>query len=128
MTVEDVLIGSSNVIVKTNEENYEFFKSDSEVHAIKDELPDEVVESLEEEGFTIVSPFPKTVNHYVHDEGTPHDINQIAEELGIDPENPMAKEIANIGYEIELTIRVNGQGDWEVTHVLGQELKEPYSY
>jgi len=130
MTVKDVLIGSETILVKREgrEENVEFEKADdSQILGSPDVHDDEVVTAIREAGFDFKSQFPVEFNYYLHDDSEPYDYREVAEEIGLDEDSTTVQRIAGVGYEVELTVRVTSEDDWEITHVFGHELKEPYS-
>lgn len=131
MTVTDVLIGSDMITVKREgrENDVEFEKEDDEtILGIPDVYDEEVVEAVNEAGFDFKSQFPLEFNYYVNDESVPSEYRLVADEIGLPEDDETVQRIANIGYEIELTIRVEDRHTWKVTHVFGHELKEPKSY
>lgn len=131
MTVNDVLIGDESVLVKRDgrDADVEFEKDDKNtVLGTPESYDEEVVNAVTEKGFTFKSQFPTEITHYVNDDGTRDDYRRIADKLNLDDEDDLVRQIAGVGYEIELTIRVNSPTDWEVTHVFGHKLEEPFSY
>lgn len=131
MTIQDVLIGTHSVTVKREgrESDIEFEKVDEEtILGLPEIYDDSVVTALREEGFEFESQFPLEFNYYIHDEAEPYDCKQVSEELGLSEDSELVRRIANIGYEIEVTIRVSDQHTYEITHVFGQKLETPKSY
>lgn len=129
VTVEDVLVGDNSVVVKTDELLFEFEKlGSSSVSPESPEVPDEVKSALQDNGFEITTQFPRTVTLYAHDEPTPHQKQEVANELGMSETSDLVRAICSVKDEIELTVQINKNGEWEVTHAFGSELKEPHSY
>lgn len=126
--VDDVLIGDKTVLVKTDENTYEFDRDGEQVKSNRSDLPMSVLESLQEEGFEVESDFPQEIQVYAHDEPTPYERKEVAEDLGLEEDSELASQIAHLTYEVDFTVEVHADGTWEVTHVFGHELKEPYSY
>lgn len=127
--IEDVLTGDKTVLVKTKRgDSFEFDKDGDKIEANRVDIPDEVIDAVETRGFEIDSNFPKTVEIYAHDDPTPHKRREIARDLGVEENSDLADTIAGLTYEIELTVNAYEDGSFEVTHVFGKELVEPYSY
>lgn len=130
MSIEDVLIGENTVLVKREDaENVEVTKvDDSTVRSDPEHLSDEVVAALENRGFGFQSQFPMEVELHFHDEAEPYDRRNLADELGLDEEHETVEIVANLGYEISVTVEFQDENTWQVTEVFGHELKEPYSF
>lgn len=125
--VIDVLTGSESVIVKTESSSHEFERDGYELKSNRSDIPIEVLEAVNEEGFEVRSDFPKEVTLYAHDEPTPHVKDEVARDLSVEEGNELAARIANITYEVSIDVKVYEDGSYEVTHVFGKELEEPYS-
>ena len=126
--VIDTLVGNNSVIVKTEDESFEFGKEHDRVFSTYEELPNEVSETLQSRGFTIEPNFQSNITIYAHDEPTQYDKQEIAEDLGVKEDHSLAQDISYITSEIPIGVEVEEDGSWKVTHVYGKELKEPYSY
>lgn len=128
-TVRDVLIGESSVIVETSDQSYKLEKIDeTTVEGNTNQLTTVVVDALESRGMTIESNYPQTIEVFAHDEPEPFSYTQVADKLNLDEDSSLAREIAGITTEIDLTIKVYEDNTWEVTHVFGNKLETPHSY
>lgn len=131
MSVQDVLIGDESVLIKRGdrEEDVEVTKVDEKkVRSDPEHLPDDVVAALENRGFAFQSQFPMEVEMYFNDEAEPYDRRSLADKLGLDESHDTVETVANLGYEIEVTVEFLDENTWQVTEVFGHELKEPYSF
>jgi len=128
MAIKDVLVGEKTILVKREKEDIELKKhGENTINSSTDHLPEPVVNRLQSDGFSFVSPFPMELDVYVHDEATRGDKRDIADQIGLDEETEIVREIANIGYEIPITVHISDESTWEVTKVFGKKLEEPYS-
>lgn len=130
MPIEDVLIGDKSIRIKREKnEDVEVTKVDEEtVRSDPEHLPDDVVAALENRGFTFQSQFPMDVELYFHDEAEPYDRQTLADKLGLDEEHETVETVANLGYEISVTVEFIDENTWQVTEVFGHKLEEPYSF
>lgn len=128
-SINDILVGEQKVVVETDEDEiYELDKTDQTLNPSSAALPDFVETALRERGFTISSPFPKTITVYAHDEAELYDREKISESLGLSRDHKMVEAIASLTYEVEFTVKVKDKNTWEVTHVNGHELVDPITY
>lgn len=129
MDIEDVLIGSSKVLVETTEDNYEFERtSDGSVRVDETITPNIVIEALKVNNeITVVfeSRFPKEITIYAHDEPTRRDIQNIADKLEMDDDNDFVEQIGYQTYEIPIQVEVRGESSAVITHVYEEELVNP---
>lgn len=128
MTVQDVLIGSSKVIVETDSKSYEYNLDDSQKKTItpEEEIPSQIQNALEENGIFVLE-YPMEITRYVHDEGTRIDQREIAEKIGEDGDSEIVKRIAGYGYEIELKFEIHNSDGTKtayLTHIDGIKLDE----
>lgn len=129
MNIQDVLIGENSVIIKQEKENVELEKiDDSTVKGDIEHLEDSVVSALKEKGFTFESRFPIDITIYVNDSATSYDKERVAEKIGLNKGNTTVEKVANIGYEIPITVQFKDADTWEVTEVFGKPLEEPFSF
>lgn len=126
-TVTDILVGDSAVIVECNDgdKQYKMEKvEDNLIESLDEDVPDTVREKLLEEGFTI-DEYPRTVSVYLHDDAEPYDYRRVSEKTGLPEDNSLVERIAGIGYEVELTVKLESKSKAYITHFMGHELVEP---
>jgi len=128
MQLNDILVGDKYVLVKTNEGDFEFETNEYGMISVGDTVSDEIKDKLVNHDDVAVTVFPKTINFFVHDEGTTQDKSVVSDKLGLPEDHDIVEKISNIGYEIDLTINVeneNGQFVAYITKIMGSELAEP---
>lgn len=123
MEVKDVLVGESKVIVETTNDSFEYERKGDEVKG-NINMSDNVVKAIESRGLDVTTgSYPKTVTRYVHDEASPHDYREVAEELNLPEDDNLVRKIADVGYEIKLEIEVTEDGKAYVKAVDGVDLE-----
>ena len=128
MNVKDILVGDESVLVKTNKDNFEFERDEYGMISVDDSISDGIRNELVKHNAVTVKEFPKTINFFVHDEGTSYDRKVVSDKLDLPKDHSMVKRISNIGYEVEFTISVenqNGRFVAYITDIMGEELAEP---
>lgn len=127
--VDDVLVYEDKVVVKTELGDYEFDREEDDKDNVsprdEEDVPDAVTTALDKRGFSISPEFPNEVTVYAHDEATPYDRKEIANDLGVEEGHDLAERIAGLTYEISLTVKAKDEETAVVTHYDGHELKEP---
>ena len=127
MEVKDILVGDKYVLVKTNKDEFEFKIDKYGMISIGDTVSDEIKSELIRHDNVTVMDFPKTINFFVHDEGTSHDRSVVLDKLGLPENHDIVERISNIGYEIKFTINVenqNGRFVAHITEIMGEKLAE----
>lgn len=129
MAIKDTLVGDSKVRVETDSDAHEYEIQESGIVDVGPDPREDIVEAIEEKEFTVIKGGPRTITQYIHDEPTPYDSKDIAEELNLDEDHDVVNKIANVGSEIKLDMKITNSGDVYLTHVNGVELvteKEVY--
>lgn len=129
--VEDVLVGNDTVLVKrADQSNLEFERiGENCVSGDEDAIETEVVDAITDAGFEFETVYPFEVDLYFHDEAEPSSRRIVAEKMPtqFESDDEIVRTLAGLGYEISMTAKVTGPNSWEVTHIMGHELKEPFN-
>lgn len=129
--IKDTLIGETTVLVRREREpDIEFERiGENRVSGDEESLDDEVIDAVRDNGFEFKTVYPFEVELYFHDEAEPDGRRIVADKMPaqFESDDDLVRELAGLGYEIQMTARVTSETDWEITHILGHELKEPYT-